>query len=200
MEEPASPSDWHDLTLSIEQVVRFGLRRLPALSILSLLPILILHGFPDLSWPESIGSAALKGLLWTILAVAVYGVSALLHEGIHILAMLLFAGAPLSSIRFGFRPREGVVYVHSSRPMSARAYRGVLLLPAFVQGILPIVYGSVVGSGWLVIYGYVMLVSSIGDLAILQLIRHLHVDDLVRDHPYGVGCQVLVRDTQPPAW
>lgn len=200
MEDPASRSVWHDLTLSIDQVIRFGLRRLPALTVFSLLPFLILQGFPELSWPESIGSALLSGVFWTIAAVLVYGISALLHEGIHILAMLLFARVPLSSIRFGFRPREGVVYVHTSRAMSARAYRGVLMLPAFVQGILPIIYGSVAGVGWMVLYGYVMLVSSIGDLAVLQLIRHLDARDLVRDHPTGVGCQVLVRDTQPPAW
>lgn len=180
--------------------MRFGLRRLPLFTVLALVPVLVVHGLPDLAWPASILGALLDGLLWTLIAVFVYAVSAIVHEGIHVAAMLVLAGAPISSIRFGFRPREGVLYVHTSRPMSARSYRGVLLLPAILQGFLPLAYGTVAGTGWLVLYGYVMLVSSVGDFAVYRLIRHLDSNDLVRDHPTGVGCQVLVRDTDPPAW
>ena len=181
---------WRDLTISIEQVIRLGLRWLPAITALSFVPYFVLNGLPGVSWPDSVGEALLGGLIWTAAAVFVYGVSALLHEIIHVVGMISFAQVPLSSIRFGFRPRDGVLYVHTDEPMSARAYRSVLLLPAVVQGILPVAYGSVLGIGWLVLYGYVMLLSAIGDLAVFQLIHHLESRDLVRDHPTAVGCQV----------
>lgn len=181
---------WSDLTLSIDQIIGLGLRWLPAITAFSFIPYFLLQGFPDVSWPDSVGRAVLRGLFWVVVGVLVYGVSALLHELIHILGMFAFARVSFSSIRFGFRPRDAVLYVHTDKPMSARAYRGVLLLPAVVQGVVPIFYAGIGGVGWLAVYGYVMLVSAIGDLAIFQLIRHLDSGDRVRDHPTGVGCQV----------
>lgn len=181
---------WSELTLSIDQVVRAGIRWLPALTAFSFLPYLVLQGFPDVVFPDSPLAGVWSVLKWTVLAVVVYGFSALLHEGIHILAMFVFAGAPPSSIRFGFRPKDGVLYVHTDRPMTARAYRTVLLLPAIIQGVLPIAFGTVADTAWIVLYGYVMLVSAIGDLAVFQLIRPLDGEDLVRDHPTGIGCLV----------
>ncbi len=190
MDTPESKGSWKDLTLSIDQVIGLGLRWLPAITAFSFLPYFLLQGLPDLSWPDSIGRAFLRGIMWMVVGVLVYGVSALIHEAIHVIGMFAFAGVPPSSISFGFRPRDGVLYVHTDEPMSARAYRGVLLLPAAAQGVAPIVYASIGGVGWLAFYGYVMLVSAIGDLAIFQLIRHLDSRDRVRDHPTGVGCQV----------
>jgi hypothetical protein len=190
VEESQTEPSWRDLTLSIEQVIRLGLRWLPPITALSFIPYFVLHGLPDVSWPDSVGVALLRGLIWIVVAVLIYGVSALLHEIIHVVGMISFAQVPLASIRFGFRPRDGVLYVHTDEPMSARAYQSVLLLPAVVQGILPVAFGSVIGIGWLVLYGYVMLLSAIGDLAVFQLIHHLESQDLVRDHPTAVGCQV----------
>lgn len=190
MEEKEGDEAWEEMTLSIDEVTRMGLRWLPAISVLSFLPLLMLHGFPDITLPESVWSGAIWAIKWTAIAFVVYAISALLHEGIHVIAMFVFAGAPPSSIRFGARPRDGVLYVHTDRPMSANAYRGVLLLPAVMQGLLPIAYGTLEGTWWIVLYGYVMLVSAIGDLSILQLIRPLGGDDVVRDHPTGIGCLV----------
>ncbi len=184
---------WRELTLSIEQVVHAGMRWLPALTAFSFLPYVILQGFPDVGWPDSTLEAVWSALKWTALGLVVYGASALLHEGIHVLAMFVFAGVPPSSIRFGFRPKDGVLYVHTDRPMTARAYRTVLLLPALLQGVLPVAVGTVADVAWVVLYGYVMLVSAIGDLAVFQLIRPLEGYDVVRDHPTGIGC--LVRGT-----
>ena len=190
MEETEGDEAWEEMTLTIEEVTRTGLRWLPAISVLSFLPLLILHGFPDVILPQSFWEGVISALKWTAIAIVVYGISAGLHEGIHVIAMFLFAGAPPSSIRFGARPRDGVLYVHTDRPMSANAYRGVLLLPAVIQGLLPIAYGTLQGTWWIVLYGYVMFVSAIGDLSILQLIRQLDSKDVVRDHPTGIGCLV----------
>lgn len=184
---------WRELTLTIDQVVRLGIRWLPALTAFSFLPYFIMQGFPETEFPDSLWGTVGSILKWTALAVVVYGVSALIHEGIHVLAMFVFAGAPLRSIRFGFRPKDGVLYVHTDQPMTARAYRTVLLLPALLQGVLPMGYGTVADSAWIVLYGYVMLVSAMGDLAVFHLIRMLENDDIVRDHPTGIGC--LVRTT-----
>lgn len=189
-EDVASDGHWEDLALSVDQVLSLGLKWLPAITILVFVPYLVAWGLPARPHWAGVGAFLLDVLTWTVIAILVYAVSAVVHEALHILAMLVFARVPPSSLRFGMRLSEGVLYVHTARPMSASSYRGVLVLPAVVQGILPAAVGIVFGLGLLVVYGYVMIVSAIGDLAVLQLIRGLGPRVRVRDHPERVGCQV----------
>jgi hypothetical protein len=182
--------NWADLTLSMRQVVQLAGRWLPAMTVGTFLPYLLLWGLPDLPEWAGLWPAVARILVFSLAAVLVYAVSAVLHEALHVLAMVAYAGTPISSLRFGARLSEGVLYVHSDRPMSARAYRIVLLLPGLVLGILPTAIALLQGGGWLILYGYVMTVSAIGDLLVLQLMRHVDAQALVRDHPEEIGCQV----------
>lgn len=176
--------------MTIDQLIRLLGRWLPGATLICLLPFVLIHGLPSPSW-DGVGAAVLSILFWTGIAVAVYAISALVHEALHVLAMLIVARVPIGSLRFGARLSEGVLYVHSDRPMSATSYRVVLLTPAILQGILPTIAGTLAGVGWLVVYGYVMVISSVGDFAVFQLIRHLDRRAVVRDHPEKVGCQVM---------
>lgn len=188
--------DWADLTLSMREVLQRAGRWFPAITLGTFLPYLLIWGLPDLPEWTGLWPAVANILAFSLAAVLVYAVSALLHEALHVLAMVAFARTPISSLRFGARLSEGVLYVHSDRPMSARAYRIVLLLPGVVLGVLPTAMGFVQGSGWLILYGYVMVISAIGDLLVLQLMRHVDARAIVRDHPMEIGCQVRLN---PPA-
>lgn len=182
--------EWRDITLSIDQLIGLAAKWLPALTLFSVLPYLLIWGLPDAPAWSGVWDAAVAIVKWSVLGVGIYAVSALLHEAIHVIAMVAVARVRPSSLRFGMRLSEGVLYVHTDEPMTTRSYRVVLMLPALVQGILPAAIGTVFGLGWLVLYGYVMIVSSIGDFAVLQLIRHFDPNVTVRDHPEKVGCQV----------
>jgi hypothetical protein len=185
---------WEDLTMSIEEILRAGARWFPGITAVSFLPYLLVWGVPSgPDWSGTLEAIAAMAL-WGVIALAVYAASAILHELLHAAAMLL-VGVPAKSIRFGSRIREGVIYVHTDVPTSARAYRLVLVAPAILQGLLPIAAGTGYGRLWLVLYGYVMLASAIGDLAVFRLIRKLPPDAIVRDHPEQVGCRVLSRQT-----
>ncbi len=194
MDPEASDANWKDLTLSIDQLVGIVGRWFPIITILSLLPYVLIHGLPPLPDWSGLADAALSVLFWSAIGLAVYAASAIVHEGLHVLAMLTVARVPISSLRFGARLSEGVLYVHSDRPMSVASYRIVLMLPAILLGILPAAVGTIEGIGWLVLYGYVMILSAVGDFAVLQLIRDLDAAATVRDHHQKVGCQVLVEE------
>lgn len=193
--DPGAPdANWKDITISIDQLVGIVGRWFPVITILSLLPYALINGFPPLPDWSGLADAVLSVLYWSAIGLAVYAASAIVHEGLHVIAMLSVAGVPISSLRFGARLSEGVLYVHTDRPMSVASYRIVLMLPAVVQGILPAAVGTIEGVGWLVLYGYVMILSAVGDFAVLQLIRDLDAAETVRDHHQKVGCQVLVEE------
>ena len=181
---------WDDRTLSIDQLIKIAGRWLPMMTLLTFLPYILIWGLPNLPHWGGFWSGLLSALMWTLIGLAVYAISALVHEGLHVAAMIIVARVPLHSLSFGMRLSEGVLYVHSDQPMTATSYRVVLMLPAFVQGILPAAVGTVLGLGWLVIYGYIMIVSAIGDFAVLHLIRGHGPKAIVRDHPSDIGFQL----------
>ncbi|MEX1054534.1 MAG: DUF3267 domain-containing protein, partial [Rhodothermales bacterium] len=171
---------WEELTLTMEEIARFGLRWFPWITAASFLPYLLAWGFPSgPAWSGTL-DAVTEMAIWAAIGLSVYAVSAVVHELLHAAAMLL-VGVPGKSIRFGGRIREGIIYVHTDVAMSARAYRVVLLTPAALQGVIPIVAGTALGWLWLVLYGYVMLASAIGDLSVFRLIREIPSDATVRD-------------------
>ncbi|MDX1429240.1 MAG: DUF3267 domain-containing protein, partial [Rhodothermales bacterium] len=119
-----------------------------------------------------------------------------IHEGLHALGMIA-TGTPASSISFGAKLREGVVYIHCATPMSLTAYRFTLLLPLVVTGVVPAIVGIVIGSGWVTVYAALMIVSAIGDMEMVYRLRELPGTTLVRDHPHELGCEIqLVRDDE----
>ena len=183
--------NWHDLTLTINEVVRTGTKWFPVMTIVAFLPYFLLWGIPE--GPEWSGTSEAIGdiLTWTAIALLVYAASAVVHELIHAAAMIA-CGVPVSAITFGGRLKEGIIYVHTAEVLSARTYRIILITPAILQGIVPIIAGTASGLLWMVLYGYVMLTSAIGDLAILHLTRRLPADARVQDHPTDVGCRVLL--------
>ncbi len=187
---------WRDLTLTLDEVLRPVLRWSVYLAALTFGPYVALWGLPSFdlgAWPSAAGTV----LVYVVVFTVVYAASAVAHEGLHALAMTLVAGVPWRTIRFGMRWRDGIAYVHSPVPMTVRAYRVVLAVPGVVLGLLPALLGLALGNGWLVLYGYVMLASALGDAVMLRLLAPLDGDTLVRDHPTKVGCQVRVPGAQP---
>ena len=181
---------WQDLTLSTSEVIARARRWVLYLTVFIFGPFIFFWGTPPLPGTGEILPFTKTALTKAFVFLVVYLFSAVVHELLHALAMVLYARAPVRSIRFGLRWREGVAFVHTDEPMTIRAYRVVLAFPGVVLGLLPTFAGLGVGNGWLTFYGFIMLVSAVGDMAVLQLLQPFDADRLVRDHPREVGCQV----------
>ncbi|NNE69349.1 MAG: DUF3267 domain-containing protein [Rhodothermales bacterium] len=175
-------------TLTVEEVLRVLWRLLPPLTLGTLGLYLVLWGWPAASAGEWVRAS--------LLMLAVYLGAVIVHEILHIIPML-FVGIRISELRIGVRWKDGVVYVHGGRPVSATAYRVILATPGIILGIIPAVYGIATGHAFLTVFAWLMLVSAVGDWAVLRLIRDLPGDTLVQDHDSEVGC-VIVRPETPP--
>lgn len=184
--EPDTRTPEAERTLTVEEVMKFASPWALGATFLIFFVHSLLHG---VGRPESVISFLISaGLL-----IGAYLVSIVVHEALHVLAMLVFGGVSLRSVAWGHRIREGIVYVHTTEPMTVRAYRGVLILPGLAIGIIPVIIAWATGSWLLLLYGWLMTTSAVGDLAIHRLIRDLDPSVLVRDHPEHVG--VLLMET-----
>lgn len=178
---PDIDSGYTPYTLTVDDVLRVLWRGLLPVTAATLGVHLLVWGLPALD-----PSAWVAGGLWLLLA---YVIAVVAHEALHVLPMFAF-GIRWSDLRFGIRWRDGVVFVHGGKPVSARAYRIILSTPGIVLGVLPALYGIGTGAGWITLFGWLMLVSAVGDWAVLRLIRRLPPDTPVTDHPSEVGCLV----------
>ncbi len=181
---------WRELTIPIPELVG----RIPAWLIASAVivagPFWLVHGLPDfLKWPSA---TALGGLSVRIaLLLLAYVISVPIHEGFHALGMVA-TGSRWSDITFGSKLRQGIVYVHCAAPMALSAYRITLLLPVVFTGFVPAVWGLATGNGWIVAYAYLMVISAIGDLEMMRVLRPFAGSALVRDHPSLLGCEIKI--------
>lgn len=132
--------------------------------------------------------AALLGVLALLLA------GLLLHEAVHVAGYYLFGRAPRGSVRLGPGGAGFALRARCERPVSARAFRGVLVLPALLLGLLPGVVAVVAGSWLLVIWAVWMLVVAASDLVALWAMRDLTAATPVRAHTLRPGCEVLASE------
>ncbi len=123
--------------------------------------------------------------------IVVFLVGAFIHEGLHAVGWMLFAGVPRSAIEIGVKWKLLTPYAHSQQPMPAAGYRWGTALPGLLMGILPALLAVVLGSGMLLLVGVFFTAVAGGDFLVLWLLRPVPGDTLVEDHPTRVGCIII---------
>lgn len=193
---PVPSVRWHEVTIPVSELVsRLG-RWIIGTVLIVALTFGAVNGWTSMILPPLSADFLSEVALGVLILIGVYTLSVPVHEGLHALGMIV-TGTPGSSITFGAKWRQGVVYIHCDRPMSLRAYRFTLLLPVVVTGFLPSVVAVAVGSHWIAVYSVLMIVSAVGDMEMVWRLRDLPGDLLVRDHPDELGCEIqLVRDAE----
>lgn len=111
------------------------------------------------------------------------------HELLHALIISLAAPSGWQAVKFGFL-NWMTPYCHCTEPISASAYRLVLLFPFILLGLLPWGWGLCSGIIELTIWGAIFISAAGGDLLIFFLIRDLSGRTLIQDHPRKVGVKI----------
>lgn len=125
-----------------------------------------------------------------VLVVLIVGI--VIHELLHAMGWMVFAGAPRSTIEIGVKWRLLTPYAHGRQPMPVTGYRWGTFLPGLVMGLLPSLLAIAVGSFPLIALGVFFTVAAGGDFLVLWLLRSVPVGALVEDHPSRVGCIVYL--------
>jgi hypothetical protein len=173
-----------DASFSLGRATAIGVALTPVAGLIVVGTYCLIWGFHSL-----LAAASLFRHLQLLLPVLV--VSIFVHEGLHWFGYVAFGGLAWSSVHFGFSMRAVAAYVHADGPVTVSAYRRLVALPGFVLGIIPACVGIGFGMGSMTLYGFLMLVGAMGDLAILWSIRRVVPGAFVIDHPTRAGCWVL---------
>lgn len=124
--------------------------------------------------------------------------SIVVHEGLHGLGYY-WGGADWSEIEFGFNWSGLAPYAHCSVPLRANSYRLAIALPGLALGLPPLLAGLGLGSWWLTLYAFLMLVAAAGDTLLLWIMRGVPDTAWIQDHPSQMGGLVLGHAASPAA-
>ena len=171
-----------------------------------ILPILVLYSLPYLllwhgqfSWDnlkEFAGAYRDNLVYYPFLTVAVIVVGVVVHELLHGITWALFCKNGLRSISFGIHWKLLTPYCHCKEPLLLKHYLLGGLMPGFILGLLPAVYGLATGHfGWWM-FGLFFSIAAAGDLLIVWMLRGQHRKALVLDHPEKIGCYVLTTESE----
>lgn len=179
------PAAIDERTVAPPAAMMFAFATIPLAMISLFLPFQLRWGLAPPRLPGDRPVSALLGIFALFLA------GLLLHEAVHVAGYYLFGHVRRSAVHLGGGGAGMALRARSAEPVSARAYRAILALPAVFLGVLPGALGVAIGSWLLVIWAVWMLVLSGSDLAALWAMRDLPGPTPVRAHPLRPGCEVL---------
>lgn len=135
------------------------------------------------------------GVVKTIGLIVLYIVLNILHELIHGLTWQFFAKNGFRSITFGMIRRTLNPYCSCTELLSRSHFLIGLMMPWFILGIIPCIAALIFRSGYLLLFGVLMALSTGGDLLTAQMILTQKNSDklLYLDHPISVGAVGLAK-------
>jgi hypothetical protein len=96
----------------------------------------------------------------------------ILHEFLHGFTWAQFCHGGLRSIRYGIKWYALAPYAHCIEPLPIRGYRLGGRMPGLVLGIVPALFGIIVGNGWALMTGIFFTSGAAGDLMIIWKLRN----------------------------
>lgn len=174
-----------DLSISMVSANYYSLVFALPLTILFLLLFLI-------SWGKSGLIQARHEIVqhfWTFILFLLAGI--FLHELIHGISWTLLGRKSIKTIRYGVNWKVLSPYAHCQEPLPIQAYRLGAILPAVIQGFIPVFVGLITGNGLIFLYGLIFTAAAGGDLVVLWRLRIESSREWILDHDTRAGCYVI---------
>lgn len=121
------------------------------------------------------------------------------HEALHALGLIAFAGVRWENIRFGVMWDALMPYCQCLVPISVRAYRRMVLLPLLVTGSISIAALLAFPAIWLGAFAGVAVAACVGDVWIVIKLRSFEDTHLALDSSTEIGCDILSADAGKPS-
>lgn len=179
----AQPIGERTVSPAVAMMIAFA--TIPLAVILLFIPFQLRWGTTPPRLPSGWPVTALLGLFALLLG------GLLLRDVVQMIAYRWIGRVPRGATHFAGGQAALGPRVQCDMPVSARAYRAIVLLPGLLLGVLPGIAGVMTGSWLLVVWGLWMIVVSGSAWAALWAMRGLPAHTPVRAHPHRPGCEVL---------
>lgn len=165
------------IALNIDKMIRQNI--MWSIILVLALPLLNYIIQPRMYWDFSFWSIV-STIGWFFVA---YTVLIVLHEACHLIGFVVYGNAPWSSLSYGLDLEKGIAFATTSKLLPNRAMKKALLLPFWLTGVVPTVYGFYVDNYLWIVVGALLIAGAVGDFAMYKALRKFPKDALVKDDP-----------------
>lgn len=167
-----------------EYTMGFGKVNLYAL--LLVFPISIVYlSFFTLIWGYERIQLGIESIMDYFFYIIISGI--IIHELLHGITWGSFAVNGMKSIKFGFKWKYLTPYCHCKEALKVKQYKLGASMPLIVLGIIPSIFGIIMGNGAIFLYGLLFTYVAAGDIIGLLMLRKLDNNTYVIDHPDKMG-------------
>jgi Putative zincin peptidase len=165
-------------------------RRKANVLLIPLLLILVVCFVVPFFW---IWSGHLKGQIndinfWTFESSLFVGIA--VHEFIHGIVAAIYAKNGFRSVKLGVKWKILTPYCHCKEALKLKHYILVAIMPCVVLGIIPLVFGLVIGNIWLFFFGFALIICAGRDLYVAKCLWKEDWESWVVDDPNELGCHL----------
>ncbi len=180
-----SPRAWKNVpmntTIDPQQITRYRMlttrqTRIGHVTLNLLLAALVLIPFHALWGANVLWEVITNSMHWVVLVI--FG-SFYVHEALHALGFMVFAGVARKSIQIKMNWKIFSFETECDIPMTARSYRWSALLHGIVLGVIPAVVSLIYGYGWLALFSMLALHCAVSDVLQVWVIRDFKSSDMV---------------------
>jgi hypothetical protein len=112
------------------------------------------------------------------------------HESAHALGFVVCGKVSWKDIEIGFKREALSPYMHCKVGVPINVYRLAILLPV-ILGAIPLIWGLVMGSMLVYVFGIFTFISGYGDILVLWVLKDAPASLVVKDHSEKLGCVVV---------
>lgn len=168
---------YETIALNVQKLMRQNL--IWSVVLVIALPLLNYIVQPRMYWDFSFWSTV--GYIgWFFVA---YIMLIIAHEACHLIGFVVYGGVRWSSLSYGLDMEKGIAYATTSELVENHAMKKALLLPFWLTGVVPTVYGFYVDSYLWITVGALLLAGAVGDFAMYKALRKFPKDAVVKDDP-----------------
>lgn len=107
----------------------------------------------------------------------------ILHEVCHLIGFMVYGNASFKSLSYGLDLEKGMAYATTTKLIDNHAMKKALLLPFWLTGVLPTVYGFYNDNYLWITVGALLIAGAVGDFAMYKELRKLPKNVVVKDDP-----------------
>ena len=115
-------------------------------------------------------------------------ISIIIHELIHGYFFAKYNRSGWKTVKFGFNKEMLAPYATCQEPVKVKQFRIIVIMPTIILGIIPLLISLFINHNLLLFfYAVFMILSGIGDILVLWVVRKLDTNQYIIDHPRALG-------------
>lgn len=125
---------------------------------------------------------------WNILfLITTLVLNMVIHELLHGITWSFFCKNKFKSIKFGVIWKSLIPYCNCKEPLNIRHYKLGAIMPFIILGVLPLLASILTKNILLLLFSYLSIISTSGDLIIFYLLMKETKNCKILDHPTKIG-------------